>query len=688
MKTSKTRLWYNNIHFLAVTPLLVAYSFKYPIFILFLILYLIYIYKKRIFIKPILLITVIASIIFFMYNFYTPKQKDNFDGIVISEKDNRYEVFNGLYSTLIYSDEEINIGDVINISGTSKVASKESYEAGFSYKEYLKQKRIYYIYYNPKIQTKNHIWTPLNLRNSIEKDIEEKLDDVVASYVEALLLGDNKIDNTTKGVISDLGISHLFAISGFHVALFFMFFSLVLKWISNEDLRNNIIILIFLFYVFFTGFQISILRSVIMIILKILSNRYNRLYTSLDNLSSSILLSGLINPGYFYMTSFKLTYLITFFLIISSKLVTQKYKSYKIGLIAFLSSLPLVININYKINLLAILLVPAASYFIGYILIPYLALVLVLPILINIKLINIFEKTLYFISKIDFLTITFKHLNIYFIILYYLFFIFTLILIETKNKNKKMYLPFVFYILMLSLLHVSSFYYQIEFIDVGQGDSILITSPHNKEVILVDTFGYNTSYIKSRGIKKIDYLLITHSDNDHIGGIDDTLKNFKVKNIISSAYDNIDYDSTKVLSGNKISLDNLTLDIYGPIYKNSDINNNSIVFMLNIYGYKILFTGDMESAEEETLINKYQNSLKADVLKVGHHGSSTSSTKDFIKYVNPKYAVISCGVDNKYGFPHEEALNNLCKAKIYRTDIGGNISLKIKNHKIDITSYK
>ena len=688
MKVSKTTLWYNNIHFFIVPPLLLAYSFKHLIFLLFLVLYLIYIYKKRIFLKQILIITILFSFIFTLYNFYTPKEKEMFDGTVLEAGDDKYTIFNGLYSVLIYSKEDLMIGDRIEIKGESTTAKTASYLGGFSYKDYLRQKRIYYIYYNPNVCKKGHVWTPLSLRYNIEKYIESKTDSKTSSYIEALLLGHNQIDDSTKEMISNIGLSHLFAISGFHVTLFFAFLSFIFKWIKNLDIRNNIIIFIFLFYVFLTGFQISILRSSLMIIFSILNKKYNRLYTSLDNLSLSLLISGIINPGYFYQTSFELTYLITFFLIIASKFFEGRYKSYKIGLIAFLSSLPLVININFKINLITLLLVPVASYFIGYIIIPYLAISLIIPSISFFKIIDVFEDVLSYISKIDFLTIHFKYLNIYFVLIYYILYVFTLILLEIKCKKKKMYLIFVAYLIFMGALRVSSPYYKIEFIDVGQGDSILITSPNNKEVILVDTFGYNTSYIKSRGINKIDYLLITHSDNDHIGGISDTLKNFKVKNILSSAYDNISYDSKKLLSGNKISLKNLTIDIYGPINKSSDINNNSVVFMLNINGYKILFTGDMEEEEENDLLKKYGKALKADVLKVGHHGSNTSTSKAFVDTVSPTYAIISCGLDNKYGFPHKETLNNLSKTKIYRTDLGGNISIKIINHKIDIKSYK
>ena len=687
MKALKITSWYNNLHFLLPPLILIPYIFKYKILLFLLIPYLIYVFKRNIFKRAILLITIITSVVYIIYNTYTPKIKE-FEGMILEENTNKYIASNGLYSILFYSDVDYEIGDIVIVNGDKSTPSKESYLGGFSYYDYLKSKGVYYIYKEPNIKKKNHIIIPGQIREKCINYLEGRLDEDSVNYINALIFGKNTIDDTTKETISSLGLSHLFAISGFHITLLFTILSFLLaKIIENERIRNNIIITFLIFYILFTNLQISIIRASLMIIFSILNKRYNKLFTSLDIFSLAMIISLIINPGYVYQTSFKLTYLITFFIIISNNLIKGRGKAYKIGLIAFLGGLPIVINMNYSINLLQILLVPIFSAVIS-VLIPYLGLMIIIPMISKIGIIKMFERLIEIIGDIDFLTIKFKYINIYFIIIYYILFLLLLIFIEAGKKKKRYYVGFISYIIFLSALRFSSFSYQIEFIDVGQGDTALITLPHNKGVIMVDTFGYNTAYLKNRGIETIDYLIITHSDNDHIGGIDETLKEFRVKRVISSYYDKINYESYPVKSGDKINIEGITLNVLGPIKDAGSKNDNSIVFMMNILGTKILFTGDMEASEEESLVSKYGGMLDADILKVGHHGSSTSSTKEFIACVSPKYSIISCGLNNKYGFPHQSVIANLYKSKIYRTDLMGNISVKISANKIDIHGYK
>lgn len=683
MILSKIRFVANDFHFFIIPPILLAYGFKYPILFLILLFYLIYIIKKRIYIKAIIFITLFFSSIYISYNFYTPKYSQKFSGIVLEVDESKYIISNGFYNALFYSTDNYEVGDIITIRGEYENPKKESYAGGFSYYEYLKSKRVYKIYKNPNIKKRGYILIPLSLRNKLEKRLSHKINDNTISYIATLFLGDNILDSRIKDNMSNIGISHLFAISGFHIMIMYVFLVLILKrMIKSERIYTNIIIFFFLFYVMFTGFLISILRSVIMIIISILSKRYNRLYTSLDGFSISMIISLLINPGYVYQTSFVLTYLITFFLIISSNISRDKSKiigAYKIGLIAYLSSMPIIININSDINLISLIFIPLFSIFVGYILMPYLALVIIFKDLDKINIIKLFENILIKCQNVNFLTLRFRHLNIYFILLYYLLFILILILIEKKRSIKKMSLIFSLYIIFLYSIRITNPYNIITFIDVGQGDSCLIELAHNKGNILIDTYGYNVSYLKFLGINKIDYLIITHSDDDHCHNINEIKKEFNVSYIATNKYDSLNLNEIHYSSGDKIYIKNLVFNILSPDIDMNDKNNNSLVMSVNISGYKILFTGDLEKEGEEYLLKNMLGSLNADILKVGHHGSNTSSTKEFIDAVSPKYSVISCGLDNKYGFPHDSTLKELRKTKIYRTDRDGNIRFIFKN---------
>ena len=683
MILSKIKFAANEIHFLIIPPLLIAFGFKYPILFLLLIIYLIYIYKKRIMVKPIIIITVMFSAIFTTYKLYTPKYSQSFKGIIVEADENKYIISNGLYGALFYSNDDFEVGDVITIKGKYESPKRESYEGGFSYREYLKSKRVYKIYKYPETKKRGYILLPISCRYKLKSYLSKRVNNDSLSYISTLFLGDNMLDSGIKDKMSNIGISHLFAISGFHIMLIYSFLVFILKrLIKSERAYTNIIMAFLIFYVLFTGFLISILRSVIMIIISILSKRYNRLYTSLDGFSISMLLALIINPGYVYQTSFLLTYLITFFLIISSGVINDKNKlkgAYKIGIVAYLSSLPIIININNDINLISILLVPIFSILVGYILMPYLVFVLLINRLEKMNIIKMFEFIVIKCQKIHFLTFRFKHLNIYFIIVYYILFITILILIEKKRSIKKMSLAFLSYMIFLYSIRITCQYNIVTFIDVCQGDSCLIELAHNKGNILIDTYGYNASYLKHLGINKLDYLIITHSDDDHSKNVTEIIKEFKVGNVLINKYDSIISGEKYLLSGDKIYVGDIVINVLSPTINMNDKNNNSLVLSTNISGYKLLLTGDIEAEGERYLVDNMSNSLNADILKVGHHGSSTSSTKEFIEAVSPKYSIISCGLGNKYGFPHESVINVLSKSNIYRTDRDGNIKFIFKN---------
>ena len=232
-------------------------------------------------------------------------------------------------------------------------------------------------------------------------------------------------------------------------------------------------------------------------------------------------------------------------------------------------------------------------------------------------------------------------------------------------------------------------------IDVGQGDSILIHS--NKESVLIDTGGVVSSNsniaentiiptLKSLGIKKLKYLILSHGDYDHMGESHNLIENFKVKTVIFNVgnYNYLEQELIKKLNKKKIpyyqNVEELSLNKNKLYFLNTKLyaneNDNSSVIYTNINNNKILLMGDAGVDVEKELINKYN--LEIDILKVGHHGSKTSSSKEFINYINPKISLISVGEDNKFNHPNQEVLEVLKNTKIYRTDKEGTITIKLK----------
>ncbi len=234
---------------------------------------------------------------------------------------------------------------------------------------------------------------------------------------------------------------------------------------------------------------------------------------------------------------------------------------------------------------------------------------------------------------------------------------------------------------------------EVHFIDVGQADSILIKK--GDESMLIDA-GNNTdgnlvvNYLKKQNIKRLDYIIGSHPHADHIGGLDDVIDTFEVGKIImpnviatTKTFEDV-LDSiarkglviTKPKVGEQYYLSGAEIIILAPNEdKYTNTNDYSVVVKVINGKNSFLFTGDAEKASEIEMINKNKELLKSDVLKLGHHGSTTSTTKDFLDIVNPKYGVITVGKDNIYGHPHKELLSTLeAKGiKVYRTDLDGNI---------------
>ena len=283
--------------------------------------------------------------------------------------------------------------------------------------------------------------------------------------------------------------------------------------------------------------------------------------------------------------------------------------------------------------------------------------------------------------------------NIIIIVFYYL-------VIYLCLKSKK----YILLLIIILFIHYNINYFLREnyvlVFDVGQGDSTLIHLENTN--ILIDTGGltnYNLSKkvtiptLMSLGIRKIDYLILTHGDYDHVGEASDLINNFNIEKVIFNCgeINDLEKEIIDVINRHKISYyscikelnvnDNKLLFLNTKEYDNENDNSNVIYTELN--GYKFMFMGDASVNTEKEILDKY-NLPDIDVLKVGHHGSKTSSSKEFIDIVNPKYSIISVGKNNRYGHPNKETLENLKESIIYRTDQDGSIMFKIKKNKLKI----
>lgn len=248
--------------------------------------------------------------------------------------------------------------------------------------------------------------------------------------------------------------------------------------------------------------------------------------------------------------------------------------------------------------------------------------------------------------------------------------------------------------------------FEIHYIDVGQADSELVIC--DGKTMLID--GGNAedsnlivSYLRDLNISHLDYVIGTHAHEDHIGGLSGALHECKADNVFCSAlsYKSKAFNNFKRYAddrgggikipsaGDGFDLGNSYVEILGPQKKYDDTNNNSIVMKVTYGETSFLFTGDAEREAEQDIIDAGYD-LSADVLKVGHHGSSASTSYVFLREIMPEYAVISCGKNNSYGHPHEETLSRLSDAdvKVYRTDESGHIIARSDGQNISFETQK
>lgn len=271
--------------------------------------------------------------------------------------------------------------------------------------------------------------------------------------------------------------------------------------------------------------------------------------------------------------------------------------------------------------------------------------------------------------------------------------------------KKKSLLSFIILSLFsLSIVFSASSDLVVHFIDVGQGDSILVQTPSQN--ILIDG-GERTAgpivveYLRTQGIKGLDIVISTHPHSDHIGGLIDVLKTFPVKEVIDPAivHATKTYEEFLTLIDRKNIIftegragmtrdlgDGITMSLLHPTSPSArNLNDASVVAKVNYDKVSFLFTGDAEAVSEKEMISR-GTKLQSTVLKVGHHGSRTSTSPAFLNAVSPAVAVIMLGADNKYGHPHPETISKLTTAgvKIYRTDLHGTIVISTDGETITI----
>lgn len=599
--------------------------------------------------------------------------------------------------------KKVNIGSSVIVKGKLVSPKNNTVPYLFNYKKYLYNKRVYYTLKIDSIKILNENSNPfIKLKNRVIKHVNSYKD---STYLYAFILGKTElISDEVLTSYRENGISHLFALSGLHVSIFSSILLFILKKLRFKEILNYVLIFIFLLlFSFITGFSPSILRAILLFFLLSINKVFYLNIRTLDILYLVFIILVIINPFIIYNLSFILSFTAAFFLIFSSDLLKGKnyfVSLFKVSLLSYFASLPLSIYYFGYTNLLGTILNLVFVPLVSFVVFPLTLLTFIISKFYSILNIttNLLESLSLLFNKFK-IIIYFPRINLIFVFIYL-----SILMLYIKFKKKIcLYLIIVLLIFFKIRPYMDNNTY-IYYIDVGQGDSILVVTPHLNKTILIDTGGivsfnenYKSNIVKNKtipffrriGINKVDYLFLTHGDYDHAGEANELLSNFCVKKVFINK-GNINNIEKKINNKEVLRLKNFVIDNIKVNSLNNNVFNNenddSTILLFNIYDYKFLFMGDASIKTEEYLLNNYILP-NVDILKVGHHGSYTSTSTDFINVIKPKYSVISVGENNMYKHPNKSVLDILDNTKLFRTDVDGTIEVKISKKGYKIKTY-
>ena len=634
-------------------------------------------------------------------------------------------------------------------------ANSERNTGDFNYARYLKGRGITALIYTEDYNvTYVGEYNDPNAFNDRIQSLKAWIVDTIDTYIpkreggvlKAIFAGDKRyIDAVVKESFKITGLSHIISVSGLHLTILSNFISLLLNtlFIRNKRIKNVIMIFTTFMLMLLMGFTPSVLRSGIMLIIANLAYFADRESDSLNSMCIAAFIIFLINPVSAYDLGFLLSFASTLGIVLIYPCFSERLK---LGRKRFVNTIisavfttissqavALPISVLYTNSMSTVFIIT------NLLVVPFMPMLLLFGVLFLFEaavglLVKPFLSGLIFILTYGIIELMTWFANIpyssillcgkIFFTAYVIIFISAIcIRYVAKLREISMKKKFISYIIILIVAIVSFITSytpslpgeaRVTFLNVGQGDCALIQTSNNTS-IMIDGGGTNIEdysvgdevvipYLISNNVRKIDYAVITHFHDDHAEGVITLMKNYHVNNLIvpdvvvsDNKIKDYAYGIAKeqniniieVSDGDKLDIDNVTLDILSPAKGfDGDINNTSIVLKAQCAGASFMFTGDAEKSAEKRLLGR---NLKSDVLKVGHHGSTTSSTDEFVKAVSPRYAIISVGEDNVYGHPAGKTIYTLLKYGIeyMRTDLNGTIIFEIDEDGIkDIKTLK
>lgn len=582
---------------------------------------------------------------------------------------------------------------------------------GFNYRSYLKNEGIYRIAHLSNITQvdtvrKTTIWQICHdMRRKAIVHIQKHFPTPMTYYMTGLLFGylDNSFDEMSD-IYTNLGIIHLFALSGMQVGFFIGISRFILL---RFNVRRNYVDILQIpfsfFYAGLTGFSISVIRALIQSILS------NFGIKKMDNFALTIMILCLTMPNFLMTTGGILSFTYAFILsFIDFDNLSHYRKIIMENMMLSLASLPILLYFYAVFQPLSIVLTAIFSLIFDTVMLPILSIAFLLSPFVNLSGLNgcfVFLENMIKMTK-DVLgnAVVFGKPSL--VVLVILLFLIGISYDYVLRKKISVFLVCLIGLVMFQIKNPLE--NEVTMVDIGQGDSIFVRDIHG-HTLLIDVGGKVSfsqlqtwqkkatdsnaektliPYLNSRGVGKIDQLVLTHTDTDHMGDMLEVAKHIKIGEVLvsqgsltkSDFVEKLQAMKTKVRvvkAGDTLPIMKSYLQVLYPDKVGDGGNNDSIVLYGNLLGKNFLFTGDLEVEGERALMTAYPQ-LPVDVLKAGHHGSKGSSSLEFLGHISPKIALISAGKNNRYKHPHQETLERFQKQKmvIYRTDEEGAIRFR------------
>lgn len=650
-------------------------------------------------------------------------------------------------NVIVYCSDSKNylIGNQITVYGEIQKFSEATNPGQFNEKMYYMIENIDYKIRADEIIILDHSYSKYHdvlnqIKHKLMQVYEKLLPKKESGALIAMLLGEKYLlEEELQQLYQENGISHILAISGLHISLIGLFVYKILKKIKIPNEPSTILSILFIYsYGILTNFSISTNRSVVMMIIMLLSAIFGKTYDMLSSISLSALLILLKNPLQIFSAGFLLSFGavlgIAVILPCIYKLFPSKnpvISSFYVSAIAGIITMPMVLYFFYQI--------PVYSILVNILVLPLTSALMLTAILAGVVGVIFLPAGIFLIGGADYILRFYEWVcklgsnlpgNLVTLgkpdwlrILCYVFLL-TAFVWSVKRYQKKYLILLLFLSILPFFLPQKNVGLEITVLDVGQGEAIFLKTGSGTTYLIdggssnINKVGTNRiqPFLLSIGVDTLDYAFISHSDNDHTSGLEELMTGdkIKIKNLIlpKTSLRDENYHKLEALAKDRdikvsfITRGDTILDgdikmtclHPSPDFPAQTSNSYSTVLSVSFKEFDMLFTGDLEE-EGEKLVTQFLKEQKTasefhvaadyDILKVAHHGSKNSTFDEFLKLIRPEISLISCGRDNRYGHPHEELLERLddIKSEVAITYERGAINIKTDGKRTVVEEY-